>query len=72
MTSFGICMTSRDFVCPLCGQLFTRETPDLVLPEYTVCDECLSEFEALDETTRRAQIEQRIVNGEWRMANWET
>lgn len=59
MMGFGICMAARDFVCPLCGRQFTRETADIIAPEDTVCDSCLAELESLDKTALHEEIIKR-------------
>ena len=59
MTRFGVCMTTRGFVCPLCGQPFTRETADLILPEDTICDSCLVRLGPLDATALQELLDQQ-------------
>lgn len=61
MTSLGVCMAPRDFVCPLCGRKFTRVTADLILLEDTVCDSCLAEMGPLNGAARRERINQRLA-----------
>jgi hypothetical protein len=59
--SLGICMTTREFKCLLCGLQFTRMSADLILPETTVCDECLAEMGPLDEVALRGEINRRVA-----------
>ncbi len=61
MLTLGIAMVPREFVCPFCGQKFTRVSADLILPETTVCDACLAELGPLDEVTLREQINRRLA-----------
>lgn len=48
--SLGVCMAEREFVCVLCGKIFRRVSGDLLLPPDQVCDDCLAEFEPLEES----------------------
>ena len=59
--TLGVAMLPREFKCPLCGRQFTRVSGDLILPEVTVCDECLAELGPLDEVALRKEIERRSV-----------
>jgi hypothetical protein len=55
MQSMGICMTSREFNCLLCGRKFRRVTADCIMLEFTICDACYAELLILEEPalTRR-------------------
>ncbi len=59
--SLGICMATREFKCLLCGRQFTRMSADLILPETTVCDECLAELGSLNEVALREEIDRRLA-----------
>lgn len=59
--SLGICMTTREFTCLLCGRQFTRMSADSILPETQVCDLCLAELGPLDEVALREEIARRVA-----------
>ena len=59
--SSGICMTTREFTCSLCGRQFTRMSADAILLETQVCDLCLAELGPLDEVALHEEIARRVA-----------
>ena len=55
-------MVVRDFECLLCGKSFSRLCPDLILPEYQVCDECLAKVNHLQGRELWAYIDENRID----------
>ena len=57
----GIAMAGRNFECVLCGQKFTRFTPDaLLLSEHLVCDDCIKELLVFGEEELKSLVSERL------------
>ena len=60
MNGFGVCIAERSFECLLCQRQYTRVSGDLILTEDLICNDCLKEFQRLDESELRKQVSDRL------------
>ncbi len=61
MVSLGIGMAPREFDCLICQRHFTRFCADMILPEYSICDQCLAELRPLEGDELRRRVSQRLA-----------
>lgn len=61
MVSLGIGMAPREFDCLICQHHFTRFCADMILPEYSICDQCLAELRPLEGDELRKRVSRRLA-----------
>jgi hypothetical protein len=60
VTNLGVCITNREFTCLLCDGKFIRETADIILLEYTICDACYAELLILEEPALSRRVSEKL------------
>jgi hypothetical protein len=53
-------MALRDFNCTLCPKTFERMSPDLIIPEPDLCDDCLREVWEMEGEALTAYVAEHL------------